>query len=148
MHLSSFKSALNQMEVLAFTLPDGRSVPAHLHMTEMGLVQKTFIDCGGQLRKNETIRLQLWTADDTAHRLSPEKLLGIIRKAERTLHLADLPMEVEYQGKTIELYGLELGQGGFELHALQTDCLAKEQCGIPEPQATVATSCAPSSGCC
>jgi len=31
----------------SFKLPEGTYLPAHFHMTEVGLVTKHFVDCGG-----------------------------------------------------------------------------------------------------
>ena len=47
MKLSEFLFALNQVESLDFKTPDGTAVPAHFHITEVGKVEKHFIDCGG-----------------------------------------------------------------------------------------------------
>ncbi|MEI7863404.1 MAG: DUF6428 family protein, partial [Planctomycetota bacterium] len=35
-------------------LPDKSFVPAHFHITEVGRVQKDFIDCGGTVRSATT----------------------------------------------------------------------------------------------
>jgi hypothetical protein len=148
MKLSDVKSFLAHRETLLFTLPDGTRVPAHFHVTEVGEVDKTFIDCGGTLRRERKAVLQLWSANDYDHRLHPGKLRDIIKLAEGRLGLADLEVEVEYQGKsTVESYSLTATEEGLLLTGQQTDCLAKDQCGIPT-QTTPASSCTPSSGCC
>ena len=51
MKLSEFKSHLNQMETVQFVLPNGSLIPPHFHITEVGQIEKRFIDCGGVLRK-------------------------------------------------------------------------------------------------
>src|SRR6476620_7681013 len=78
-------------------LPDGSFVPAHFHVTEVGRVQKDFIDCGGTVRSSTACVLQVWVADDTDHRLDATKLAGILRLAAPVLKAADLPVEVEYE---------------------------------------------------
>ena len=155
MLLSEIKTALTQIEQIVFELPDGSIVPQHFHVTEVGNISKHFIDCGGTERKENVINFQLWTADDFDHRLSAQKLIDIIALSEKVLNLDDLPIEVEYQGDTIGKYGLEFNGTSFNLTTKQTDCLAKENCGIPPKKPKVRLSqlqaqacCEPSSGCC
>ncbi|MDE3743852.1 DUF6428 family protein [Maribacter polysaccharolyticus] len=155
MRLSEIKTLLGTLDTLAFQLPNGTLVPRHFHVTEVGKVTKNFIDCGGTVRKEEVVNFQLWQADDYDHRLHPEKLVHIIDLSEKVLGIEDLEIEVEYQGDTIGKFGLDFDGTHFLLTTKQTDCLAKDQCGIPaekpkrklsELQAT--NSCAPGSGCC
>ncbi|WP_163709006.1 DUF6428 family protein [Mangrovibacterium lignilyticum] len=155
MKLSQIKSALKQLETIAFQLPNGELVPTHFHVTEVGKVTKHFIDCGGTVRNEEVVNFQLWNATDYDHRLHPEKLLHIINLSEKTLNIGDLEIEVEYQGQTIEKFGLDFDGTNFLLTSKQTDCLAKDKCGIPvtEPQvgftyAPISSCCTPGSGCC
>ena len=74
--------------------------------------------------------------------------------AEKQLGLENLEVEVEYQSETIGKYGLEFDGKRFLLTATQTNCLAKEKCGIPEAQtsnlvpAQGSSGCSPESGCC
>ena len=123
---------------------------------EVGQINKNFIDCGGTIRNEKKVSFQLYTANDFDHRLKAEKLLSIIRLSEEKLSLEDASIEVEYQGPTIGKYGLEFNGVDFELSGTQTDCLAKDNCGIPESKPKVKMSelnqksacCSPSSGCC
>jgi len=78
MLLSEAKSILSKSSTIAFQLPNGDLVPNHFHVTEIGLVDKHFIDCGGTVRKEQKVNFQLWNADDYDHRLHPEKLVSII----------------------------------------------------------------------
>lgn len=156
MKLSEIKSQLPQLSQLSFQLPDGTSVPAHFHITEIGQVTKRFIDCGGTLRDEKTVNFQLWEDGDYDHRLGAKKLLDIIQLSERVLGLEDLEVEVEYQGDTIGKYGLEFDGEAYVLTKKTTDCLAKDKCGIPAQKPKVRlsslsasdSSCAPGSGCC
>ena len=156
MRLSEIKNALSEIEQVQFQLPDGSQVPSHFHVTEVGSIQKHFIDCGGTVRKEQVINFQLFTATDYDHRLSASKLRAIIELSERQLNLHDLDIEVEYQGDTIGKYGLEYVYGVFHLTSLKTDCLAKDKCGIPTEKHRVRlstlqnqeSSCTPNSGCC
>ncbi len=157
MKLSQIKDRLNQLETIAFELPDGSLVPRHFHVTEVGKVSKHFIDCGGTVRREEVANFQLWEANDYDHRLHPEKLVSIIELSEKVLGMEDLEIEVEYQGSTIGKYGLDFNGDNFLLTTKLTDCLAKDNCGVPQEkikkslsqlQKEEANSCAPGSGCC
>ncbi|MHA7130890.1 DUF6428 family protein [Algoriphagus namhaensis] len=155
MTLAEIKSHLSQLDTIAFQLPDGSLVPSHFHVTEVGKVTKHFIDCGGTVRNEEVVNFQLWNADDYDHRLHPEKLLKIIALSEKVLEISNLEIEVEYQGTSIEKYGLDFDGKNFLLTSKHTDCLAKESCGIPESKPRVRLStlqssnaCTPGSGCC
>tara|TARA_R110000868_G_scaffold81986_1_gene231802 strand:+ start:95 stop:562 length:468 start_codon:yes stop_codon:yes gene_type:complete len=155
MNLSEIKSHLENLETIAFELPDGSLVPNHFHVTEVGKVYKHFIDCGGTVRKEEVANFQLWNADDYNHRLHPEKLLHIIELSEKVLEMGNLEIEVEYQSETIGKFGLDFNGTNFLLITKQTDCLAKDNCGIPEKKQKTkmtdlnkTTSCIPNSGCC
>lgn len=155
MKLSEVKSKLKTLDTIGFQLPNGKLVPSHFHVTEVGKITRHFIDCGGTVRNQEVVNFQLWNANDYDHRLHPEKLVSIIELSERILGIEDLEVEVEYQGHTIEKFGLDFDGKNFLLTNKQTDCLAKIACGIPEekPKIKLAElkkepSCTPGSGCC
>lgn len=157
MKLSEFKSILATGTGLNFILPSGTSVPSHFHVTEVGKIQKHFIDCGGTVRTENLVSFQLWEAADYDHRLASEKLLKIIDLSERTLQLDDAEIEVEYQGETIGKYGLDFNGKEFLLTSKSTTCLASDKCGIPaekqkvklsELSAKTSSCCTPGSGCC
>ena len=155
MKLSKVKSALKELETIGFELPNGELVASHFHVTEVGKITKHFIDCGGVERKEEVVNFQLWNANDYDHRLHPEKLLNIIELSEKTLNITDSEIEVEYQAETIGKFGLEFDGKNFLLTNKQTDCLAKDACGIPVAKQKIeildipaVNSCAPGSGCC
>ncbi|AZI33888.1 DUF6428 family protein [Kaistella carnis] len=155
MKLSEIKDKLNKLEKIAFQLPNGELVPNHFHVTEIGKITKHFIDCGGTVRKEEVVNFQLWNANDYDHRLHPEKLLDIIQLSERVLEIEDLEIEVEYQADTIGKFGLDFEGQNFLLTNKETDCLAKDKCGIPNEKPKVKlselnneSSCTPGGGCC
>lgn len=155
MKLEEVKSALSKLNTIAFKLPNGNLVPNHFHVTEVGKITKHFIDCGGTVRNEEVVNFQLWNADDYDHRLHPEKLVHIIELSRKTLGIGNLEVEVEYQGQTIEKFALDFDGTNFLLTTKQTDCLAKDNCGIPTEKPKVKLSelqntqtCTPGSGCC
>ena len=127
--------------------PDGEPIEAHFHVTEVGRVQKDFIDCGGTVRRTVTCLLQTWVGDDIDHRITGEKLLKAFDYAAPVLNGEDLPVELEYEAcNVVQLRVVavvaEAERLVIRLASKHTDCLAKELC---LPQATI---CAPGSGCC
>ena len=156
MKLSTLKQHLNNVSALHFVKPDGTFVPEHFHITEAGLITKHFIDCGGTVRQEKAISFQVWVARDTEHRLHPDKLSTIISLAENLFENEDLEIEIEYQSETIGKYGLDFEGGHFVLTPKQTNCLAKDNCGIPQEKQklqlagleTKTERCTPGGGCC
>ena len=156
MKLSDFKNRLKTVQDIQFVLPNGDAVPAHFHVTEVGQIEKHFIDCGGTVRHEKVVSFQLWEANDFDHRLSPTKLNSIIDLSEKVLGVEDQEIEVEYQADTIGKYALAFSEGRFHLNSKQTDCLAPDRCGIPQEKLKLQlsdlqnnkTSCKPGSGCC
>ena len=173
MKLSQVKALLPTLENVTFKLENGSFVPEHFHVTEVGMITKNFIDCGGVIRTEKTVNFQLWNADDFEHRLKPAKLLNIIKLSEEKLGIEDAEIEVEYQSEiedsqtqneqtkrslqTIGKYGLAFDGTNFILQNKTTACLAQDACGIPsekvkknlsELSVNQNASCTPGGGCC
>ncbi|MDD3003395.1 DUF6428 family protein [Flavobacterium sp.] len=156
MKLSEVKNQLTTLQSVTFQLPNGTFVPEHFHVTEVGLITKNFIDCGGTVRKETVVNFQLWDAKDFEHRLKPKKLINIIELSEKVLGIQDYEIEVEYQAETIGKYDLDFNGTDFVLLNKQTACLAQDQCGIPQEKPKVrladmnneGSCCSPTSGCC
>jgi hypothetical protein len=157
MKLSEIKAILPTLDNVAFQTPDGSFVPEHFHVTEVGSIQKHFIDCGGTIRKEQLVNFQLWNADDFEHRLKPGKLLNIIQLSEDKLGIEDNEIEVEYQSDTIGKYDLTFNGKNFVLVPKSTACLASEACGVPTEKTKLnlielsndqSASCTPGGGCC
>ncbi len=155
MKLSEIKTHLSTAEAVHFELQNGTSVPEHFHVTEIGVVTKHFIDCGGTIRHEKVANFQLWDANDFDHRLKPAKLLNIIKLSEEKLGMEDLEIEVEYQAETIGKYDLDFNGQHFILVSKQTACLASDNCGIPQEKLKVnlagvaaQNACTPGGSCC
>lgn len=153
MKTSEFKSRLETHSdlPLAFTLPDGSAIPAHFHITEVGRVDKTFLDCGGEPHLTSTCLLQAWVAKDTDHRLDAGKLRRIFDLATPILEGDDLDVEVEYEPSWVSQFAVEsaIVENGvlhFQLGAKHTDCLAKDTC-LPAV-VEQSSGCSGGSGCC
>lgn len=149
MKIAEIKKTLPTLQAVNFKLPDGSYVPVHFHVTEVGLVTKHFIDCGGTERKETVANFQLWEAGDYDHRLAPQKFLHILNLCDKVLDDESLEIEVEYQQNTIAKFGLDFDGKDFLLTAKNTACLAQDACGIPNKQQKQASSCCtPGGGCC
>ena len=147
--ISTFRAALAATPSLPLTViwPDGDPIEAHFHVTEVGRVQKDFVDCGGTVRRTVTCLLQTWVGDDVDHRITGAKLLRAFEFAAPVLGGEDLPLELEYEAcnvvqlKVVAVVA-EAERLVIRLASKHTDCLAKDVC-LPQ-----ATTCAPGSGCC
>lgn len=158
MKLAEIKSILPNLDAVIFELPNKSFVPVHFHITEVGIITKNFIDCGGTVREEKVVNFQLWEAGDYDHRLAPTKLLNIIELSEKVLHIDDsLEIEVEYQSETIGKFGLNYNGVNFQLTNKETACLAQDSCGIPAEKQKIKLSeiggdkgvcCTPGGGCC
>ncbi len=146
MTLSEIKQILETVPTVSFKLENGTRVPDHFHVTEIGAISKHFIDCGGTVRTEKVASFQLWDANDFDHRLKPAKLKNIIALSERVLGLEDYEIEVEYQSETIGKYDLDFDGKDFILKSKHTNCLAKDNCGVPEKAETAC--CGSDVNCC
>ena len=159
MKLSAIKQHLQNAESVNFQLPDGTFVPEHFHVTEVGIITKDFIDCGGTVRHERVANFQLWNANDNEHRLKAGKLLKIIALSEQVLGMDDMEVEVEYQAETIGKYDIDFNGSNFVLLTKHTACLAMDKCGVPQEKKKLAmvelgvsspdkSCCTPGGGCC
>ena len=155
MKLSEIKTILTTAERVNFKLGNGNTVPEHFHVTEVGIITKDFIDCGGTVRHEKIANFQLWDAADEEHRLKAGKLLQIISLSEKVLGMEDLEIEVEYQAETIGKYDLGFDGENFLLLAKKTACLAIDKCGVPAEKQKIklvnlasGSTCTPGGGCC
>ncbi|MCW1925762.1 DUF6428 family protein [Luteolibacter arcticus] len=138
------------------SLPDGSAVPLSFHVTEVGRVQKTFLDCGGTLRESIACQLQVWVGEDYDHRIETQKLAAILGKAQPYLPDESVPVEVEYEDRVISQYTISGHEVSEEAVVLvlahkHTECLAPELCGLPpigRLPAIGSTPCCGPSGCC
>ncbi len=138
MTLSELKSLLaaHPDRVFRLRLPDGDAVPVSFHITEVGRVHKTFLDCGGTLRELTTCQLQVWVGEDYDHRIETGKMAGILEKGKAVLPDDSVPVEIEYEDKVISQYTITSHEitGDAVILVLahkHTECLAPELCGLP-----------------
>lgn len=138
MQLSEFKKTLseNAARNIRFSLPTGTKAPPHAHVTEVALIEKKFVDCGGTFRTDSFCRLQTWFADDTDHRLTAGKLLVILDKAASFLGKDDLEVDVEHEAPFISQFPIDQIEADGEtlnirLGLKHTACLAEDRCLPP-----------------
>ena len=148
MKLSEIKKYLNQIDDIIFLSPDGQLIPPNFHVTEIGQINKRFVDCGGKYREDTVVNFQLWVSDDCDHRLSVSKLKSIIESSEKKLDLNNSEIEIEYQEDTIGKYGLDFKDGYFILVNTLTNCLAKNSCKIDINNQPIESECSSESNCC
>ncbi|MGJ8644042.1 MAG: DUF6428 family protein [Luteolibacter sp.] len=158
MQLHELKSLLSEFSDRHFRirLPEGDAIPLSFHVTEVGHVHKTFLDCGGTLRENRTCQLQIWVGEDYEHRIETGKMASILEKTKSILPDENVPVEIEYEDKVISQYtiqGHELNDDAviLSLANKHTECLAPELCGLPSigrlPAIGGNSSCS-GTGCC
>ena len=152
--LKMFLAAINDNPdaAMQFMLPDQSFIAPHFHITEVGKVQKDFIDCGGTSRAITSCLLQILVADDTDHRLKTTKLAGIFSFANKLFTADDIQVEVEYEQDAISQFpiaDIEVTPAGllFVLGSKHTACLAPDKCGIGIPS-TSQKGCGTNTGCC
>lgn len=140
MTLSEFKQLLTEhpSKIFRLRLPDRSDVPVSFHITEVGRVDKVFLDCGGTRREKTTCQLQVWVGRDFEHRIETGKMAGILEKGRELLPDESVPVEIEYEEAVISQYviaGHEVGDDGVTLQLAHkhTECLAPELCGVDMP---------------
>lgn len=160
MTLSELKSLLAAHPQRAFRLllPDGDPVPVSFHITEVGRVHKSFLDCGGTQRETTTCQLQVWVGEDYDHRIETGKMSGILEKGKSLLPDESVPVEIEYEDRVISQYAIESHDLTDDAVILRlahkhTECLAPELCGLQMPSLRLPAigakiPCCGPSGCC
>ena len=160
MILSELRSLLaaHPERVFRLLLPDGEPVPVSFHITEVGRVHKTFLDCGGTPRETITCQLQVWVGKDYDHRIETGKMAGILEKGKPMLPDESVPVEIEYEDRVISQYTIESHELTGDAVILKlahkhTECLAPELCGLQMPDLRLpaiggkSNCCGPSGWC-
>lgn len=138
MKLSEFKKLLskNLSRNIRFTLPTGRKIPPHAHVTEVARIDKKYIDCGGKRRTDTVCRLQTWFQDHTDHRLTAEKLSAILEKSAPFFDGEDPEVDIEHEAPFISHFPVEKIETDGDalmvhLGVKHTACLAEDRCLPP-----------------
>ncbi len=145
---------------LLFEYKNGHFVGANYHITEVKNISIESVDCGaGTDFWKETI-IQLWESPkekDTLEYMSAYKALGILNKVD-SMRPIEKEVEVKFEYSNPDFHTAQLFVRDFELKkdqlilklsVEQTDCKAKEACGVSiESDSKEEVCCAPESGCC
>lgn len=149
MKLRELKELLqaNSEKQFLLQLPNAQQVPVSFHITEVGQINKTFIDCGGKVHSQQTCQLQAWVGPDEDHRIEAGKMASILEIARSIVPNDDIDIEIEYEDTVISQYpvqGATVSEDAVTLvlTTRHTDCLARELCIVPS-----SGGCGPV-GCC
>jgi Family of unknown function (DUF6428) len=149
MKYEALESALERYPetLLRFVLPNGDCIPAHAHVTEVGHVVKSFIDCGGLTGKEEKVVVQTHVGNDVDHRLRSDRFAKILRLGRRVIPNVDLDVDVEYDCCVVAQYPIaEATREGEHLNVILHR--GRTQCRARERESDAAGCCAPSTTCC
>ena len=150
----------NQGKSLLFEYAPNLLVGANYHITEVKHITVDAVDCGANTDDWKETIVQLWESPSELGKtefMSVYKALGILTKVGKMKpYTLDAELKIEYSNATFHTaqlfvndYEIRGEQLMLKLAVEQTDCKAKDTCGVPEPSAVaVEGSCAPGSGCC
>ncbi|MEQ8848157.1 DUF6428 family protein [Botrimarina sp.] len=157
MNLADFRDAIAAGDNCSLRFEHSAGALAdHFHVTEVGRVEKDFVDCGGVRRTEVRCVLQTLVAGDTDHRLTSNKLSKILALVDKLDLPGDAAVEVEHQERSVSVDTVESVQRDgptlvVRLRPKQTACLAEDACGIAPglPQLEVTDGgCCSGPGCC
>ncbi|MGB3150483.1 MAG: DUF6428 family protein [Maribacter sp.] len=150
----------NPNKNLLFEYKPGALVGTNYHITEVKNITIDAVDCGaGTDFWKETI-IQLWESPEEKGKrdyMTANKALSILNKVDKIKPMEkDVEVKFEYSNANfhtaqlfVNAHQIAGGNLVFHLGVEQTDCKAKETCGVPmATSAEEATNCAPGSGCC
>lgn len=146
---------------LLFEYTPGNYVAPNYHITEIKNITVDSVDCGAGVDFWKETIIQLWESPeekDNLEYMSAFKALGILDKVDKIKPMEkEVEVKFEYSNKHFHTAQLFVNDFSFQNDQLilklgveQTDCKARETCGVPVEAAaqTDGSSCAPESGCC
>jgi hypothetical protein len=145
---------------LLFEYKNGHYVGANYHITEIKNITVDAVDCGAKTDFWKETIIQLWespTEKDKRDYMSANKALAILSKVDSIKPMEkEVEVKFEYSNPNfhtaqlfVNAYEITTNQIILKLGVAQTDCKAKDECGVPvEVGAQDTNSCAPGSGCC
>ncbi len=150
----------NPAKTLLFEYKPNSFVRANYHITEIKNVIIDSVDCGAKTDFWKETIIQLWEDPNEVEvegAMSAFKALGILNKVD-SIKPMDREVEVKFEYSNQNFHTAQLFVSDVEvsqdriimkLAVEQTDCKAKEECGVP---VTVGSqeenSCTPGGGCC
>lgn len=146
---------------LLFEYKEGQFVGANYHITEIKNITVDSVDCGSGVDYWKETIVQLWESPDEQQKeeyMSAYKALGILNKVN-SIKPMELDVEVKFEYSNPNFHTAQLFVNDFtfnndklilKLGVEQTDCKARETCGVPVEAAVNVQSacCTPGGGCC
>jgi hypothetical protein len=145
---------------LLFEYKSGHLIGANYHITEIKNITVDSVDCGAQTDFWKETIIQLWESPkekDKLEYMSAFKALGILNKVD-SIKPMEKGVEVKFEYSNSDFHTAQLFVNHFEisgenlimkLGVEQTDCKAKDECGVPvEVDAEASACCTPGGGCC
>lgn len=147
---------------LLFEYKAGHLVGANYHITEVKNITVDSVDCGAKTDFWKETIIQLWESPkekDKLEYMTAYKALGILNKVD-SIKPMEKEVEVKFEYSNSDFHTAQLFVNDVEISSEQltvklgveqTDCKAKDECGIPvsvEMETESSGCCAPESGCC
>lgn len=145
---------------LLFEYQPGSLVGANYHITEVKNITIDAVDCGANTDFWKETIIQLWESPkeiDKRDYMSAFKALGILNKVD-SIKPMEKDVEVKFEYSNSDFHTAQLFVNDFEvignqlimkLGVEQTDCKAKDECGVPmKVGAQEENCCTPGGGCC
>lgn len=145
---------------LLFEYKKGSLVGANYHITEVKNITIDSVDCGAKTDFWKETIIQLWESPEEKDKrdfMSADKALAILNRVDGIKPM-ERQVEVKFEYSNANFHTAQLFVNDFEINSdqlimklgvEQTDCKAKETCGVPDEKvAQEENACAPGSGCC
>lgn len=149
----------HQGKSLLFEYAPNLLVGANYHITEVKHLSIDSVDCGAGVDAWKETIVQLWESPSELGKtefMSAYKALGILAKVGQ-MKAYDMEAELKIEYSNANFHTAQLFVNDYEIRGNnlllklaveQTDCKAKELCGVPEPATVQEGSCTPGGGCC
>ena len=162
MKTNEFLSLLQEhtTKSLLFEYKKGSIVGANYHITEVKNVTIDAVDCGAKTDFWKETIIQLWespTELDKRDFMSADKALAILNRVD-SIKPMERDVEVKFEYSNTNFHTAQLFVNTFEVNSdqliiklgvEQTDCKAKDECGVPVAIGQIEEStCTPGGGCC
>ena len=145
---------------LLFEYKSGHLIGANYHITEIKNITVDSVDCGAQTDFWKETIVQLWESPaekDKLEYMTADKALAILNKVD-SIKPMEKEVEVKFEYSNANFHTAQLFVNDYEisgnqlvmkLGVEQTDCKAKDECGVPfEIGAETSACCTPGGGCC
>jgi hypothetical protein len=145
---------------LLFEYKTGHFVGANYHITEIKNITIDSVDCGAKTDFWKETIIQLWESPEEKDKrdyMSADKALEILIRVD-AIKPMEKDVEVKFEYSNADFHTAQLFVNDFDINdnrlimklgVEQTDCKAKDECGVPvEVEMQEGEACAPGGGCC